>query len=160
MILILPVPVPVNEETSFVVLVVSNAVPPLRLTVSPLVADKAAPEVCVITLPLAVDAVNDTAAPAVMASLKAIVDPDKVREPTLVPVVAVVMAPALVTLTLSDEAKLSSWIPCPPLSRLIEPVPVPVKLATLLEVPVVKLAVPPFKLTVKPEVAVRVVLAV
>lgn len=90
-----------SDATLLDVLVVSTAVPPFKVIVSPAGAVMLAELVCVITLPLVVDAVKDMAPLPVIASLNAIVVPDKVKEPTLVPVTPVVIAPASVTLTFS-----------------------------------------------------------
>ena len=95
--LIVPAPVPVKAETLLLLAVASAAVPPLRLIVNPLEAVSAALAVCDITVPLAVEAVSVAAPLAVIASLKAIVVPERDSVPTLVEVVPVVIAPAFVT---------------------------------------------------------------
>ena len=92
--LIEPVPVPVRDETLLEALELRAAVPPLKLRVSPPVAERAEVLVWVITLPDVVDAVRDMAPEPVTASLSAIEEPARVNAPTLVPAVPVVIAPA------------------------------------------------------------------
>ncbi len=75
-----------------------RVIPLAELNVIPLTADKLSPEESAI---LPEVEVKETDPPAVIASLEAILVPVNVSEPTLVPLVPVVMVPPLVIVTFS-----------------------------------------------------------
>src|SRR5580658_4018877 len=129
--LIAPLPCPVNAATLLppapvVVSVASAAVPPPVISsvnpVTPSPTVRADVDVCDIADEPLDDAVNDIVPAEVKGSLNAIVEPLNVNALTDVALEddVVVIAPALVTLTVCDEPpNVFNSIPLPPLFRLI-----------------------------------------
>ena len=154
---VVPVEPPAIVRSSAVVVV--PIAPPLLSLMPPLAEDKVTPLPPADTIAEIVDtaepvAVRLIASLAVMLWLMANDAPDSVNAAVdMAPDIDI--APASVTLTDCDEPPNSfKTIAFPPLSRLIAPVPAPLRADTLLELDVVSSALPPARVMVKPLKAV------